>query len=57
LNIHRCVNLHNAILLHGWTHSGNSPETFESHCKTWYDSDLSGAEKIRSDLTPDMFGF
>jgi hypothetical protein len=57
MNVPRCVTLHNEILLHGWTHSGNSAETFESNCKTWYDNDPSAAEGIRSDLTPDLFDF
>lgn len=57
MDVQRCVNLHNEILLHGWTQSGNSAETFESNCKTWYDSDPAEAENVRSDLTSDLFDF
>jgi hypothetical protein len=57
MDVQRCVTLHNEILLHGWTHAGNSADIFESSCKTWYDNDQTAAEAIRSDLTPDLFDF
>ncbi|KAF3040669.1 hypothetical protein E8E12_003006 [Didymella heteroderae] len=57
MDVQRCVTLHNEILLHGWTHSGNSADDFESNCKTWYESDSAAAEGIRNDLTPDLFDF
>jgi hypothetical protein len=36
LDFQRCVELHNAILEHGWLSSGRSAEDFESQCTPFY---------------------
>jgi|SRR5690242_6540238 len=57
MDVRRCITLHNEILLDGWVHSGHDAHTFDSQCKTWYDSAPTDAERIREDLTPDLFEF
>ncbi|KAF2621198.1 hypothetical protein BU25DRAFT_416300 [Macroventuria anomochaeta] len=57
MDVERCVSLHNETLLHGWTHSGRSADTFESQCHTWYNSDPTEAEIVRKDLSLDLFDF
>jgi hypothetical protein len=37
LDVERCVELHNAILEHGWLSSGRSAEDFQSQCKPFYE--------------------
>jgi hypothetical protein len=37
LDVERCVELHNAILEHGWLSSGRSVEDFESQCPPFYE--------------------
>jgi hypothetical protein len=37
LDFQRCVDLHNAILEHGWLSSGRSAEDFESQCTPFYE--------------------
>ena len=37
LDFERCVELHNAILEHGWLSSGRSAEDFQSQCTSYYE--------------------
>jgi hypothetical protein len=37
LDSQRCVELHNAVLEHGWLSSGRSAEDFESQCTPFYE--------------------
>lgn len=37
LDFERCIELHNAILEHGWLSSGHSAEDFQSQCTPFYE--------------------
>jgi len=39
LDYQRCVQLHNAILEHGWLSSGRSAEDFQTQCTSYYERD------------------
>jgi hypothetical protein len=54
LDVLRCVELHNAILEHGWLSSGRSAEDFQSQCNPFYES---AAERIDEKCTASLRAF
>lgn len=54
LDSQRCVELHNAILEHGWLSSGRSAEDFKSQCTPFYER---AAEVIDEKCHPSLKAF
>ena len=54
LDSQRCVELHNAILEHGWLSSGRSAEDFQSQCTPYYER---AAEKIDEKCSASLKAF
>lgn len=54
LDFQRCVELHNAILEHGWLSSGRSAEDFQSQCTPYYER---AAEEIDEKCSASLKAF
>jgi hypothetical protein len=54
LDVQRCVELHNAILEHGWLSSGRSAKDFQSQCTPYYER---AAEEIDEKCSASLKSF
>lgn len=57
MNVERCVELHNEILRHGWTHSGHDLAQFETAAIPWYSCFYENELRTFSDLVPELRQF
>jgi hypothetical protein len=57
MNVERCIELHNEILLHGWVSSGHDIFRFEAVAKSWMSHFGDDELGILPDLVPEIRRF